>query len=148
MYAEPAPRTVRDPVEERPSSVVPAHIESRALTSLLWWSFVVLAYLLATVVMTWPYAAHLGSSLPPQWDPPLQVWVMRWVQHALATDPRGLYDANIFYPLDNTLAYTDSNIPAAIIGAPLFILTGNAILTYNILLSAPFSWPGPGCARC
>ena len=147
MLVESTPRTASDPLVASPSPPAASATNGRAGSPLLWWSFVVLAYLLATVVMTWPYAAHLGNSLPPQWDPPLQVWVMRWVQHALATDPRGLYDANIFYPLDNTLAYTDSNIPAAIIGAPLFILTGNAILTYNILLLGTFLLAGAGmCA--
>jgi hypothetical protein len=111
------------------------------------WALLTLGYVLATIIMTWPYAARMADSLPPQWDPPLQVWVMRWVQHALATNPRGLYNANIFYPLDNTLAYTDSNVPAALLGAPFFILTGNAILTYNILLLGTFVLAGTGmCA--
>ena len=147
MPVEMEPRPLRDQTAAAASPTVPPVAQVRALPPQRWWPFVILAYTLATVVMTWPYAAHLGNSLPPQWDPPLQVWVLRWVQHALATDPRHLYDANIFYPLDNTLAYTDSNIPAAIIGAPLFILTGNAILTYNILLLGTFVLAGAGmCA--
>lgn len=139
--------TASEPLHGTSPLIGPTAAQGGAYSPYLWWPFVVLAYTLATVVMTWPYAAHLADSLPPQWDPPLQVWVLRWVQHALATDPRHLYDANIFYPLDNTLAYTDSNVPAALLGAPLFILTGNAILTYNILLLGTFVLAGAGmCA--
>jgi len=99
---------------------------------------IVLAYGLATILMTWPWVTRLGDSVPPGGDPLLQVWIARWVQHALATGPLHLYDANAFFPLHTTLAYSDSNIPAAIMAAPIFLLTGNALLANNLLVLGTF----------
>lgn len=99
---------------------------------------IVAAYTLATILMTWPWITRLGTSVPPGGDPLLQVWISRWVQHALLTQPLHLYDANIFYPLHTTLAYSDSNIPAGIMAAPIYLLTGNAILANNLLVLGTF----------
>jgi hypothetical protein len=98
----------------------------------------VLAYGLATILMTWPWVTRLGNSVPPGGDPLLQVWISRWVQHALATGPPHLYDANAFFPLHTTLAYSDSNIPAGIMAAPIYLLAGNAILANNLLVLGTF----------
>ncbi len=99
---------------------------------------VFLAYCLATAIMTRPWIARLGTDLPAGGDPLLQVWISRWVQHALVTDPLHLSDTNAFYPLKYTLAYSDSNIPAAIMAAPIYLLTGNAILANNLLVLGTF----------
>ncbi len=105
---------------------------------LIWGVGVTFAYVVATIVMTWPYAARLGSSTPGGGDPLLQIWIARWVQHALVTNPLRLYDANIFYPYHNTLAYSDSNVPAALLSAPVYLLTGNPILAVNLLVLGTF----------
>jgi hypothetical protein len=120
----PAPGSGRDEAEWR--------------ERLLWGAGVTVAFIVATVVMTWPFAAKMGSSTPGGGDPLLQIWIARWVQHALVTNPLNLYDANIFHPYTNTLAYSDSNIPAAILSAPLYLLTGNAILAVNLLVLGTF----------
>ncbi|HET8627378.1 MAG TPA: hypothetical protein VFL91_08160 [Thermomicrobiales bacterium] len=103
-----------------------------------WVAFVTLAYVVATAAMTWPYAARLGGWVPPSEDSLLQVWIARWVQHALVTNPLHLYDANAFYPYRNTLAYSDSNVPAALLAAPLYLLTHNAIFANNLLVLGTF----------
>jgi hypothetical protein len=105
---------------------------------LLWGAGVTCAFIVATIVMTWPYAAKIANSTPGGGDPLLQIWIARWVQHALVTNPLNLYDANIFYPYNNTLAYSDSNIPAALLSAPIYLLTGNAILAVNLLVLGTF----------
>ncbi len=99
---------------------------------------VLLLYGVATIAMLWPYSAHLTDSTAPTGDPVLNVYVARWVQHALVTDPRLLYDANTFYPLEHTLAYTDSDVPMALLMVPIQIVTGNAILAHNLVLFATF----------
>lgn len=126
-----ATATVRAAEDERPDG---AGWRER----LIWGFGVAVAYIVATVAMTWPFAAKLGSATPAGGDPLLQIWVARWVQHALVTDPRHLYDANIFHPYANTLAYSDSNVPAALLSAPVYILTGNAVLAVNLLVLGTF----------
>lgn len=103
-----------------------------------WGLLVALAYVVATIGMTWPVAAHLATHTSFRRDALLQVWVARWVQHALVTDPLHLYDANIFYPLDQTLAYTDANVPGALLMAPLYLLSGNGIFAYNLAVLGTF----------
>ena len=75
---------------------------------------------------------------------------MAWVAHALATDPAGLYDANIFVPHRDTLAYSENNIVAGVLGLPAYLLTGNPYATHNLsmllghrpgLRLAPTRWP-------
>lgn len=105
---------------------------------LAWGAGVTLAYLAATIAMTWPYPARLANATPGGGDSLLQTWIARWVQHALITQPTRLYDANVFYPYPATLAYSDSNIPAALLAIPPYLLTGNAILAINLLTLGTF----------
>ncbi|CAA9550559.1 MAG: hypothetical protein AVDCRST_MAG18-281 [uncultured Thermomicrobiales bacterium] len=134
-------------VTDIPPPTATTGLESRFDERALRWGrrlLVFLGYCLATVIMTWPWVTRLGSTIPPGGDPLLQVWISRWVQHALATDPLNLYNTNAFYPLQYTLAYSDSNIPAGIMAAPIYLLTGNAILANNLLVLGTFVLAGCG----
>lgn len=66
------------------------------------------------------------------------LWVVAWVSHALTTDPASLYDANIFYPHRGTLAFSESNIGAGIVGAPVWALSHNPYLTHNVVVVVSF----------
>ena len=88
--------------------------------------------------MTWPYARDLGNATIVGFDPYLQIWLSEWIQHALATDPLRLYEANIFYPFAQTVAYTDANVPGALLATPLRFLTGDPLLTNSLLVLATF----------
>ena len=103
-----------------------------------WGALVAALYVLATIVMTWPFARHIGDSTVAAVDPVWGIWANRWVQHQLVSDPRNLYQANIFYPLANTLGYSDAMVANAVLTAPIFWLTGNAILTNGLLTLATF----------
>lgn len=97
-----------------------------------------------TVIMTWPYAVHAADSTVVGFDPFLQIWLSEWVQHALLTNPRELFSANMFYPFAQTLAYTDANIPGALIAWPLRVLTGDPVLTNSLLVLGSFVVAGLG----
>lgn len=97
-----------------------------------WW--VAAAYAALTLVLTWPLpiraADHqLGGGV----DPWLYIWNIGWDVHALTHEPWNIFDANIFYPNRNTLAYTEHLIGAAVIAAPVIWITGNAVLGANIV---------------
>lgn len=129
------------PNEEYGSETPPPLVERS------WWRPLLLAtlfYTLATILMTWPYAARLADHVPSGEDPLLQIWIARWVQHAFITDPVHLYDANAFYPRELVLAYSDSNVPAALFAAPVYLLTKNAILANNLLVLGTFVLAGLG----
>ncbi len=71
-------------------------------------------------------------------DGRLSIWNVAWVADALIVDPRHLFDANIFYPADNTLAYSEANIGAGLLGLPAWGLTGNPYLAHNTAAVAAF----------
>ena len=60
-----------------------------------------------------------------------------WRTHS-TSDPSRLFDANIFYPHRNTLAYSENNIVAGLLGAPAWIATRNAFATHNTAMLAGF----------
>ncbi len=145
-HGPPVPKASRPPGLPilggmRPSSPLPRRGSGgpwRLTRTAAVWTAVIAAYIVATVIMTWPYAVHLTDSTVVGFDPLLQIWLSQWIQHALATNPLGLYDANIFHPFTLTLAYTDANIPGALLAWPLDLLTRDPILTNSLLVLASF----------
>src|SRR4029453_16202616 len=97
--------------------------------------------LAASVVMTWPLAAgidRLGRTANSG-DARVSVWNVAWVAHALLTDPADLFDANIFHPHRNTLAYSEANLAAGLIGLPAWWLTRNPETTHNVVVLFTFA---------
>jgi hypothetical protein len=88
---------------------------------------------------------HLADSVPGDiGDPLLNTWILAWDAHALLTDPLHLFDANIFYPLPNTLAYSEHLFSTAILVLPLGLVTGEPVVAYNLSLLLSFPLAGLG----
>lgn len=102
-------------------------------------------------VYTYPLVLKPGSYLRGLNDPYLFTWMLIWVSKTIFTDPLGLFDANIFFPYGNTLAFSEPLIvPAVTTAAPVYGLTGNPILAYNvtlILFQALCGWSAYYAAR-
>ena len=83
-----------------------------------------------------PGIDHLGrvNTDDGRWS----IWVVAWVAHALTTDPIRLFDANIFYPHRLTLAFSEANVAAGAIGAPVWAMTKNPYLTHNVVVLVSF----------
>jgi len=99
-------------------------------------------FALAAVVLTWPMALNLDSSLVAAEDPRLNAWILAWDVHALSTDPLDLYQANIYYPFPLPLTYSETLLGGALLVAPLLWLTGNPALGHNVLTLASLSIAG------
>lgn len=100
--------------------------------------FVVLA-----VMHTWPLATSPGRlSRNDTQDTVHHEWILAWDAHQLAHDPLHLFDANIFYPEPDTLAYSDHLIVQALMGAPLLWSGASPVLVYNLLLIAGLALTG------
>src|SRR5690349_1941043 len=71
-------------------------------------------------------------------DTNLFLWTLAWDVHAFTHQPIRIFDANIYYPLRYTLAYSENLIGTAIFAAPILWLSGNLVLALNLvsLLSA------------
>lgn len=61
-------------------------------------------------------------------------WVWSWETDALRTNPAELFNANIFYPNENTLAYSEHALGALVFFSPVYLATHNPVLAYNIVL--------------
>lgn len=82
---------------------------------------------------TYPYGPkmHRGGRLMTG-DGQFSIWNVAWVSRALVLNPTKLYNTNIFYPHRGTLAYSESNIGAGILGLPGYWLSGkNAYVAHN-----------------
>jgi hypothetical protein len=93
-----------------------------------------LIIVLLTAVVTWPQCLHMGTRVASHDDPLFSIWRLAWMAHALVTDPRHLFDGNIFYPATNTLTFSDAMMIEGLLAAPLFWLGVPPALIYNVLL--------------
>lgn len=111
------------------------------------WLLVTFAFfVLLTLWLTWPLAPRMSTGLSDAADARLNVWALGWNFHILATSPTKLFDANIFAPRPDTLAYSEHLFGIAILFWPAYVLSGNLVLTYNLALFASFALSGLGMA--
>jgi hypothetical protein len=92
-----------------------------------------LAGCLLAAAMHWPLPLHLGRDVPRDiGDPLVQAWEVAWGGHALAHQPLDYFQANTFWPLRNSLAFSE-----ALAGyAPAGLAGGGphaAIVRYDVL---------------
>jgi hypothetical protein len=73
-------------------------------------------------------------------------WVLAWVAHQLPNAPAHIFDANIFYPERNTLAYSETLLVPGLLAAPLHWLGVTPILIYNLVFLSGFALSGVGVA--
>ena len=105
-----------------------------------WWAAA--AFLALALLHTWPLAsdpAHLSRHNDDEW---LNAWAVSWIAHQLPRDPLRLFDANMFHPTDDALAYTEPLLVPGVLGAPARWLGASPMLTYNLLLLAGLTLTG------
>jgi hypothetical protein len=100
------------------------------------------AFVVLAAIHTWPLA-----SAPAHWaridgDGGINTWAVSWVAHALVTDPRHVFEGNIFYPEHLTVAYSESMIVQALFAVPVIVLGGSAVLAYSVSVFAGFVLTG------
>jgi len=101
---------------------------------------------LLTAIMTYPQVLHMRDGVHDDGDPLMVTWVLAWVAHQLPRAPAHLFDANIFYPERNTLAFSESLIVPGLIVAPLHWLGVGPILVHNLVFLSGFALSGVGVA--
>jgi hypothetical protein len=114
--------------------------------------FAVLAlYSALALVMTWPLAAGLTSDVPGDLgDSLLNMWILGWgAQHlpGVLTGQisfREFWNANIFHPEPLALGLSEHLFGEVLQILPVYWLTGNLILCYNLLFLSSFALSGLG----
>ena len=115
-------------------------------------AYAVVAYTVIAIVLTWPLARGLARDVA--WDlgdSVLNMWILSWdceqFRGILAghySHLRHFFDANIFHPAPLTLAYSEHLVPQALQIFPVYALTRNPILCYNLLFLSTFVLSGLG----
>jgi hypothetical protein len=95
----------------------------------------------ALVLLLHQQIRHLDY-VPDLGDPLFSIWRVEWVNHQLFTDPRHLFDTNIFYPERLTLTFSDPIVLPALIAAPALALGVHPVIVYNLLLLSGFWFSG------
>ena len=100
-------------------------------------------FVLLAVVHTWPLSTDPGRlSRNDTADTVHHEWILAWDAHQLAHDPLHFFDANIFYPERDTLAYSDHLFVQGVMAAPLLWLGASPVLAYNLVLIAGLALTG------
>jgi hypothetical protein len=94
---------------------------------------VTFAYAVLTFVMALPFSwspgTHILGDVP---DAHMYMWTLAWDAYAFLHQPLRIFDANIYHPYANTLAYSENLIGSALFASPLIWLTGNIVLAVNL----------------
>lgn len=105
-----------------------------------------------TAIWTLPISIHPGSrALDLGADTRLFLWTLAWDVHALVERPFSLFQANIFYPQPDTLAYSEHLMGSALLAAPWLAATDNPVFAMNAVLLISCAGAGAGTyfmARC
>lgn len=105
-------------------------------------------FTLITLIITWPLIFKMNSLIIDPYDGLLITWFLNWDIHALL---RGFHDfhewvnffnANIFYPYKNTLAFSEYMLPQAILASPFVLFFNEPLLAYNINFLLGFIFSG------
>jgi hypothetical protein len=100
---------------------------------------VVCTAIVAACLFTYPYVLHFSDSGRVDTnDGRWSIWVVAWVAHALTTDPLNVFNANIYYPHDNALAFSEGNLVGGAMAIPAWLLTKNAFAAHNFFFIFAF----------
>jgi hypothetical protein len=103
------------------------------------WLMLSALFLALILVMLRPKPSGLLTRVPANiGDPALIIWILSWGRHALTSDPLGYFDANMFWPHDSTLAYSESLIPIVPVFALFEVVTGSWSLALSLTTVALF----------
>ncbi len=107
---------------------------------------VISSYVLIAFIHVRPLAFRFTETIPrgERVDVLLHGWIISWTARQLLRAPWDLFQANIFFPHPDALAYTEHMVPEALPVAPLWAATNDPILTYNVAFMLTFVLGGWG----
>jgi hypothetical protein len=91
------------------------------------------------VALTYPVAfkmTHVGRV--DNGDGQFSIWNVAWVARTLVVDPLHVFDANIFYPHHDTLAYSENNLGAGFLAIPAYWTTHSPYAALNSAMLLAF----------
>ena len=108
-------------------------------------ALVLFAFAGLTLIATFPLVLHLGRALPGDLgDPLFTSWLLGWDADRLRHGLHAFWDAPIFFPSRNTIAFAEHLLGIAVPIAPIIWLTGNPILAYDVAFLLTYVIAGAG----
>ena len=103
-------------------------------------------YAILSIALTWPVTPGLARDVPGDLgDSLLNMWILAWgAEHiprllTLQISWADFWNANIFYPEPRSLALSEHLFGQSLQILPIYWLTGNIILCYNLLFISTFA---------
>jgi len=97
-----------------------------------------LFFILITIIQLYPFSIYPFNRVHDLGDPLLNSYILWWVGDKLFHDPLNVFNANIYYPHHNTIAFSDNMLPLAFFAYPFYLITKNPIFSYNAILLISF----------
>lgn len=116
-------------------------LDERAVTPSRAFSLAAAVYLAIAVALTYPLCWHLGTAVVHDpGDPILNTWLLWWNAHNWPLTA-SWWNAPNFYPMHDTLAFSETLAGLSPITSPIIWITGNPLFAYNVvfLMSFPAS---------
>jgi hypothetical protein len=105
------------------------------------WQDTLYLFIIALLVaaMVYHYVPNISSDVAGQWwDPLLNMWTLSWNTTTLLHNPLNLWQGQLLYPNNLTLSYTENLLGETLFYAPIFLLTHNPVLSYNLVFYFTF----------
>ncbi|MGZ4809797.1 MAG: hypothetical protein ACXV7D_10775 [Thermoanaerobaculia bacterium] len=96
------------------------------------------------MLMTWPLARIITRGVAYPGDPYHLTWVIDWDWFATFHRPLHLFNANIFFPVKNALAYSEHLYGIAIFLFPLRMIGISALTAHNVAVIIGFAFSAFG----
>jgi hypothetical protein len=90
---------------------------------------------LGACYITLPILTHLGDTTTGLGDELVVAWIQNWVIHAISTgNILSIFNANLYYPYQNSLAFSDTFFTSSIIALIPRLAIGQPIVANNVTL--------------
>ncbi len=108
---------------------------------------VLLVFVALTIIMTWPWAAHIRDTSFDNGDSYLMSWALAWDFHQTFRDPLHLFDSNNFFPYRYTLALSEHVWGIALLFFPAYAAGLSPLTVHGLAMLFGFALSGYGAFR-
>src|SRR5438270_9533154 len=96
------------------------------------------------VVLTWPLVTALDCAVIYPDDPYINTWILDWDWYATVHQPLSLFEANLFFPAHDALAFSEHLYGLALPLMPLRFAGVSPLTAHNIGILLGFVLSGVG----
>src|SRR6266567_1196205 len=91
------------------------------------------------IAMAYRYTPDLTGEVAGEWwDPLLNMWTLSWDTTTILHNPAHLWQAQLLYPNNLSLSFSENLLGEAIFFAPFYLLTHNPVFAYNMTFYLTF----------